>query len=266
MRNNILLRSVLILILTCFYVFAASCCTPAQKTTESPITTSVPGDDPVAASRQATVDAMRALPSGYETPITGYDGPRLEGWFDVNQYFSVLTHLSMQPGYILDYVYHSNGSGGQPCLYANKIDDTPYSTSDELAPIFNYLSYVRTDDTEESFFQYVTLRIMGGQFYLWWHANYDDHTIICDRMRLEALLAGSIFDQNMPPEVQEEARRLELAPGVEINKDTVIVRVVVFTKWGGFMEETYTITRAFPHTIEDIKTKTLVPWRINLTF
>ena len=274
MRNSKLIRSILILILTCFCIWGSSC-RPIEK----------PAAGPVAAARQATVDAMRSLPSGYTVPKVDYDTPdsaRLEGWFDVNEYFSVLTHLSMQPGYTLDYLYHNiGGEDAHPFLYARKIDSKPYSTLDELAETYgdatnwyesdhayDYLAYVQTDDTEESFFQYVTLRIMGGQFYLWWHANYSDHINICDQTRLEALFAdtGSLYDQKLPSEVRNAARRLDLAPRVQINEDAVTVRVVIFTKWGGFIEETYTITRAFPHIIKDIQTKTLVPWQINLTF
>ncbi|MBM3158037.1 MAG: hypothetical protein FJ004_12260, partial [Chloroflexi bacterium] len=84
-----------------------------------------PSPDSVAAARQAMVDAMSALPSGYDTPEFGYDVPesdRLEGWFDVNQYFSVLNHLSLQPGYTLDYVYSNFGSGAHPDLYATNSD------------------------------------------------------------------------------------------------------------------------------------------------
>jgi len=144
-------------------------------------------------------------------------------------------------------------------LYARKIDATENYD-------YDYLAYVQTDDTEESFFQYIVLSIMGEQFYLWWHAAYNDYTIICDRTGLEAVLSDTYFDNTLPAEVQKEARRLDFAPQVEINNDTVTVRVVIFTKWGGFIEETYTITRAFPRIIEDIETKTLVEWSINITF
>ena len=34
---------------------------------------------------------------------------------DVNQYFSVLPHLSMQEGYTLDYVYQNDGMAGIHC-------------------------------------------------------------------------------------------------------------------------------------------------------
>src|SRR5688572_12813456 len=38
--------------------------------------------------------------------------------FDVNGYFTVLTNLSMQGDYLLDYVYISESLGGSPLLYA----------------------------------------------------------------------------------------------------------------------------------------------------
>jgi hypothetical protein len=278
MRNSRPLRIIIVLVLTCFCVFATAC--PAHNSTEISVPTSSSTDETAAAARQATVDAVRALWAAYSLPQTDSatpDLPRQTGWFDVNRYFSVLTHLSMQPGYVLDYVYHNNGSAGQPYLYARKIDSKPFSTLAELTASYtdatkdhtnDYLAYVQMDGTEESYFQYITLRIMGGQFYLWWHANYNDHTLVCDRTKLEALLTDTapLYDQKIPAEQQKEARLIALAPRVQITGDTATVRIVIFTKWGGFIEETYAITRSFPHTITDTKTKILVPWQINLTF
>jgi hypothetical protein len=40
------------------------------------------------------------------------DAEKTDQDFDVNQYFMVLDRLSMQPGYVLDYVYFSDGVGG----------------------------------------------------------------------------------------------------------------------------------------------------------
>lgn len=280
--NNVVIRSMLIPIFTCFCILSASCASTEQPA-KTPGNASVPSDDSVAAARQVTVDAMNMLPSGYEKPEVGYDvpdSPRLEGCFDVNQYFFVLTHLSPQPGYTLDYVYANSGSDARPYLYARKIDSKPYSTTDELAKTYSdetyidatkdhdydYLAYVQTDDSEEGYFQYVVLYIMGGQFYLWWHANYNDRVIICDHAGLEKTFAATQPPFQPPTDVQNKARLLDFAPKVEISKDTVNVRVVVFTDWGGFIEETYTITRAFPHIIKDVKTKTLVEWNANVTF
>jgi hypothetical protein len=272
-------KSVILLILTCFCLSATAC--PVHNSTDTTGNNTAPTDNAATAvARQATVDSLHALWSSYALPQianTTADFARQDGWFDVNQYFSVLTHLSMQPGYVLDYVYHNNGSAGQPYLYARKTDSKPFATLAELTASYSdatndhsydYLAYVQTDGTAESYFQYIVLRIMGGQFYLWWHAAYNDHSLACDRTKLEALLADTapLYDQTIPSATQKAARLITLSPKVEINGDTAAVRVVIFTKWGGFIEETYTITRSFPHTITDIKTTTLVPWQINLTF
>ena len=46
--------------------------------------------------------------------------------FDPNAYLTVLTHLAMKPGCILDYVYrYMDGLGGDPCLYARSVKVEP---------------------------------------------------------------------------------------------------------------------------------------------
>ncbi|NLT28441.1 MAG: hypothetical protein GXX97_05150 [Dehalococcoidales bacterium] len=93
----------------------------------------------LARSRQKTVDAMRSLINGYSLPREYWtvDSARLEGWFDVNAYFSVLSHLSMQPGYTLDYVYHGRQLEGHPYMYARRVDSKPFSSLKELTQSSN---------------------------------------------------------------------------------------------------------------------------------
>lgn len=45
--------------------------------------------------------------------------------FDPNTYFSVLTHLSMKNGFVLDYVYRYHSFGAEPWLYGRLVDETP---------------------------------------------------------------------------------------------------------------------------------------------
>jgi hypothetical protein len=204
--------------------------------------------------------------------------------FDANAYFSVLDHLSVQPGYMLDYVYDYNGSGGSPVIYARSEAQDPYLTfseyyTDTIGDLpweewyevsrFEYLDHIQVDDSAEGFFQYVVLRKMGTQFYLVWHANYNDDRIICDQGLLEELVASLAepeFGLALSPELQDQARALDLAPRVEIGEDAVEVRVVIFTKWGGFIEERYTITRSFPHKVTKEETETIVPYDCGINF
>ena len=65
-------------------------------------------------------------------------------------------------------------------MYARPEAQEPFKTEAELeaAPETGYLDYVQTDGSEEGFFQLALLTLMGDQFYLWWHANYNDQQIM----------------------------------------------------------------------------------------
>jgi len=232
------------------------------------------------------VDGVAALWTDLSFPehLLEADAVKTGKEFDVNTYFSVLDHLSVQPGYVLDYVYDFNGSGGSPVIYARSEAQDPYLTfsqyyADTIGDLtweewfevsrFEYLDHIQVDDTAEGFFQYVVLRKMGTQFYLVWHANYNDDWIICDRDALEELLASLAepeFGLALSPELQDQARTLDIAPRIEIGEDAVEVRVLIFTKWGGFIEERYTIARSFPHKVIKEETETIVPYDCGINF
>ena len=36
------------------------------------------------------------------------------------------------------------------------------------------------EDVEQGYFEYVVMDIMANQFYLFWHANYNDTEIVCN--------------------------------------------------------------------------------------
>jgi hypothetical protein len=204
--------------------------------------------------------------------------------FDVNAYFFVLSHLSVEPGYILDYVY----GGDRPFIYALEEDEPRYLTRAEYSDAFGedawyaehpiYLDHIQVDGTEEGFFEFVVLSLMEGQFYLQGHAFYNDDTVVCDPTGVEAVLKAA--EHVLPSETDSwfadawavfadvwvKALELDLKPRVELSGDAAVVKVVVFSKWGGFREETYTISQDFPHTILDHETKTLVPYDCGILF
>jgi len=113
---------------------------------------------------------MQALTEGLELPANFQtENPvKTGGEFDVMYYFKVLDHLSMEAGYVLDYVYHYDRMGGYPILYAYLIGQPAYATEADLAAAGktpDYLDYVQADDTPESYFQFIMLAEMGRQFY-----------------------------------------------------------------------------------------------------
>jgi hypothetical protein len=219
------------------------------------------------------VSAMSALQAG-EMPAQLYStGIKRGDELDVNQYFDVLTHISMQDGYALDYVYQNDSLGGYPLLYARPVDQAPYASTADIPPgmeLPDFQEYVDVEDTEQGYFDYVVLDIMANQFYLFWHANYNDRQIVCNRRQVndivEQVSSGDFGNaMDLPAQTQARAMR-DVEPAVRLTGDIAIVEVITFTKWGGFYRETYTISREVPHRIMDIKQENLVPYDCGIAF
>lgn len=223
---------------------------------------------------QGMADRLSALTEGLEVPahlIEG-DAVRIGEDFDVNRYFTVLDQLSMESGYVLDYVYYNGGIGGEPVLYARKEDQPSYRDCNEFyaaresagRPVDSpsheeeYLHHIKANATPEGFFQLYLLRIMAGQFYLFWHANYDDYKVVCNSS--DAYLYVS------DPLLAENASWMDFAPRVEINDDAARVSAVVFTKWGGFIRRSAVFSTGFPHQILREDSQVLVPYRWGVVF
>ena len=229
--------------------------------------------EPITNCREAA-GGMAALRSGLDIPqyFLTENPAKQGGEFDVAQYFQVLDHLSMQPGYTLDYVYHYDGMGGYPILYVYSVDQLPYATEADLAAAGetgDYLSYIQTDDTAEGYFQFVLLSLKGNQFYLHWHANYNDTQVVCDKSDVKdivAMLNGN-FGYRMPLAARLRAYLLgNVTPSVVIGEQTAEVQMVTFTQWGGFYLTTYTVSRSSPHVILDIQEENLIPYDCGVMF
>ncbi|MBN1815404.1 MAG: hypothetical protein JXA14_26465, partial [Anaerolineae bacterium] len=116
-------------------------------------------------------------------------------------------------------------------------------------------------------FQFVLLQVVGGQFYLYWHAGYYDDAVICDRETIESIVsADGGFGQPFSSQQKKAARAIDPAPVVEMEEDAVVVEVVMFSMWGGFSRETYTISRSFPHTILGSDHEVLVEYDCGIMF
>jgi hypothetical protein len=192
--------------------------------------------------------------------------------FDVMEYFGVLDHLSMQPGYALDYVYHYDGMGGTPILYVRPIGQLPYASESELFAAGDspsYLEFIQTDGTPESYFQYIVLSLMGDQFYQFWHSNYDDSQIVCEKIDVNDIvtsLDGNFGYRISIPSRIKAALLKNVSPIVNIGTQSIQVKLVTFTRWGGFFEETTFISKSLPHTIQDVQEKNLVPYDCGVMF
>jgi hypothetical protein len=191
--------------------------------------------------------------------------------FDPNQYFTVYTHLSMEAGFVLDSVYTWDGMGGYPTLYSRSTDWAPFLSQADVRPGMDYfLNHVQVDDTPEGYLQYVMLAITGEQFYLWWHANYNDQEIVCSKQALKKIIKTLESDEfGIPITLVEKTRALALnniEPVVTIGAEQVTVELTAFTRWGGFYRQTFTIDRSFPHFIVDFQEEQLASYNCGISF
>jgi hypothetical protein len=195
--------------------------------------------------------------------------------FDVNLYFTVLTRLRPEPGYVLDYVYDHNRLGGSPVLYARRRISPPFLTcsayvnaigQDTVDTERDYLNHVQIDDSPRGYLQFVLLSIMANQFYLYWHANYNDEQIVHDRKHFDDLLSKQDVFNKPTPEEQERSRSLSPDPIVELDQEAARVSLLTWTEWGGLYRKTFTIKRQFPHQILDTKEENVLSYWCGVTF
>jgi hypothetical protein len=192
--------------------------------------------------------------------------------FDVNEYFKTLTHISMQDEYTLDYVFRADGLGSFPYLYARPADQPPYASMKDVPEnpgLGNFRDQLAIEDVEQGYFEYTVLDMLAGQFYLVWHANYNDTEIVCDRDAADAIVKGinsGNFGIEMDAKQKAQVRAMtNIEPAVRLTADSAIVEVVIFSKWGGFFRRTYTISRSFPYTV-DMKEENLVEYQCGIMF
>jgi len=244
-------------------VLALAACGPAGGSAET-----------ISACRP-TLDDLARLFSGVEVPsyFETENPVKQGGEFDAMEYFSVFDHLSMKPGYVLDYVYHYDGMGGHPILYFRPQEQPPYQSEADLPTTGDwsaYLDYIQAEDTPEGYFQFAVMEMVAGQFYLFWHAGYNDLQIVCDKTEVNKIVSDLSKDGfGLPMSLASRARAAllnEIEPQVVIGEQTVEVRIVTFSKWGGFFLTTETISRSAPHKILDVQQKNLVPYDCGIMF
>ncbi len=249
--------------------------------TVPPTQTNTPTAEPHATEAwQSEVDALRALTRSMTIPdnLLDEDATPDEDLFDPNLLLQPLGHLQLIPGYQLDFVYYYDGNAGMPYLYARQIN-TPALESYEAyldacdqadaVILCNHKDAILTDGTEASYFQWILLHTMGEQFYLLWHANYNDREIIASNEALIKMVeryANISHGAVLTDQQISEALAIDPAPIVEIQNSTVSVSVISFTEWGGFYRTNYIISSDAPHYFMEIETENLVPYDIGIVF
>ena len=220
---------------------------------------------------QSKVGAMRALVDQAPSPRYPEDVENVNAMhqrgelFDPMEYFGVLTNISVRPGSMLDYV-HVCSCDGFPVLYSREDGEPPYRTDEEYLNTLppgvwpsldtrdcrsDWSDAILVADTEEGFLEYAVLYLIGQQFYLFGHANYDDLQIITSGEKMEALLndSGEKWFADFPIGYKLEALRLDVRPKVRMWDEMVEVQLLTFSNWGGFRGVRLDIGRQYPHVV-----------------
>jgi hypothetical protein len=207
-------------------------------------------------SHGAIVEGMNRLNAGEIPPhLKARNAKKTGQEFDPNSYFTVLTHLSMSEGYTLDYLYSFDDIGTRPLLYARRVGHPPLKSCSQYLDWHennSLLSFIVSDGTPESFFEIVVFKCLAGQFYLWWHAQYNDLQVITSTADVERIISETsgeaCFGRALDRRQIAAARALSAEPLVEMADTLAVVDCTLFTKWGGFYRIRERFLRASPHT------------------
>ena len=120
---------------------------------------------------------------------------------DLMTYFEIFPHLSLEPGYTLDFYYNNAGHAAAPILYVRQgvpltvtnVNDTPFDVDIEFVTQVDrrkaFLDHVRCDGSPIGFLELAALHLQADQFWLVWHANYHDERLISDHAMLTNALS-----------------------------------------------------------------------------
>lgn len=182
--------------------------------------------------------------------------------FKTADYFSILKNISLEETWQLGFVYCRDDGGAAPILIAYRSEEEQKTLGDKITKDYRsskiygneeYWPHVKVNGTEDGFFEYVVLSILGSQFSLNSRANYNDIEIVCTKPAIQAIVKVTKPDERFI----KQAQFVDPTPSVTLDEKQAIVRIVIFTKWGGFIERKYHISLQFPHKIKKIKAKTL---------
>ena len=252
------------LIAFAFTVFAVTACAPRQLDAKKAQQTV----DYLTSRQEPHKQLYDLMESGKWKPKEAPNPTQLlRSEFKIDSILAAFPNLSMKPDTTLDFVYYLINVGGWPVLYSRHVNAEPFDTFDTLTNAMPdaksraiisdtesqgfgfFFKDIEADGTQDSYFQLITLYLMGDQFFHIWHDAYHDERIVCSRSGLDRLFKNSdpYSKHGIPNDVRDSAYALQISPQVNIQDDNVVVSVVIFTMFGGFQRRIYTISRTPPY-------------------
>lgn len=190
---------------------------------------------------QSQVDSLRrALPRMTPPHLERPDARRRGDEFSLDTIFSILSHLRQPAGISVDYVYSYVEAAGCPVPYLRKREGLRLLTHRDLLEqgddagnpevVYNALE---CDRSPEGYFELVLFRTMAMQFYLFWHANYNDATVIASRQALASSLT------RVAPKAATRFRGIDPTPCVAAGGEGVVVHVLTSSRHTGLCRESF---------------------------
>ena len=184
-------------------------------------------------------------------------GPRLPHEFDPNLFLQAVPHLSLLPGYVLDFCYSDCGMAGAPWVYGRRAEELAF-TKDQADAIsrernesdrHDPLNFLIPDGSPVSWFERVVFQRLASQFYLYWHALYNDFRFVTTRDEVAAIT--NLITSG--PDLPMLARSIDPRVIVTIGDTHIFVTSWGFSKWGGFLQNRYTFICVPPYSLIETK-------------
>ncbi len=213
---------------------------------------------------------IREIPVAFlSDDINNLPRPRQVG-VDVNRFLEFFDKITLREGMILDYTYYFSGLGGGPLIYT-RYEDAPNLSAREYIERFNcnlvgrtyiddkpYLKDIIIDNDPESFFQLVVFSQVAHQFYLSWHARYNDHQFVPEPVLVP------IRDIREAEKYRTLLDHISFEPLIEINDVGAEVRCVMSSEWIGVYYSYFIIS--WPRIAMDTKREVIVPYDCGIRF
>lgn len=247
---------------------------------------------------EATCDALDQRLADLRSTI---EPMRHDPPFDVNRFLTVFDRVHLQPGYVLDY-YHDHidrppdptwarllDSDASPAVFTRRADESHAEAAHRASALRwrrdHLMDHLEFERSPEGYLQWAVFSVAVHQFYLCWHANYNDRRFMLTRAALELVIAeleppptdsNSPLDKFMrvslknpggsplPDAHKQTLRALDPTPWVKVAGDLGEVRALTFSKWGGFAWHHHRLR--WPHHVDGTSLETVVEYQCGILF
>lgn len=136
------------------------------------------------------------------------------------------------------------------------------------------IEVLRCNDTENGFIELAIFHLLGEQFYLAWHAAYNDAPLISSHAGMHKFLSDPnnfMRKKNgtktvLPEGTIHKARAIDPTPQVAMSANSVTVKLLAFSNWKGFYWHAITFKRNPPHKAFHEERQVIVPYRCPVMF